>query len=258
MNSIRSSIWRYVSSADVADGYDEYFSDNPLFVYDTKLLEKWFSHPGRLIDLGCGTGRHLVPFARRGFCVTGVDLSAPMVRVARSKLAGEGLSADVLRANLLDLRTYVAPSSFDHAIMMFSTLGLIAGTRNRYRLLRQVHRILEPGGQLALHVHSRWHNLWYPDGWVFLASNGIRTLLGADEWGDKYLSHYRGIDNMFIHLFSRREVCYLLERAGFAIRHVVCLNRGRTGELHPSLRSRRLLTECLANGFILLAQARTE
>ena len=64
--------------------------------------EEWLLHRlpagGRVLDLGCGAGRIAVALARRGFEVTGVDVSAPLLEVATSIAARERLSAHLYRA----------------------------------------------------------------------------------------------------------------------------------------------------------------
>jgi SAM-dependent methyltransferase len=92
------------------------------------------SHPFRLVDLGCGTGRLLIPLALRGYWVLGVDLSAAMLAVAREKARAAGAAVHLLRANLTQLDG-VREGSFDYAACLFSTLGMVVGAEERRRVL---------------------------------------------------------------------------------------------------------------------------
>nr|HMS57161.1 methyltransferase domain-containing protein [Fimbriimonadaceae bacterium] len=67
-----------------APHYEEnVFTKNTRFEVDF-LVELFDLLPGsHLLDMGCGTGRHAIEFAKRGFKVTGVDLSEGMLAVAR-------------------------------------------------------------------------------------------------------------------------------------------------------------------------------
>ena len=251
--ALHPSTLQYVRSRQIAAGYDEHFSDEALFTYDRQWLAQCFDQPGRLLDLGCGTGRHVVQFAHRCFDVVGVDLSEAMLAQAQAKLQAQGLYARLLHADICRLpighHRALFPESFDYAICMFSTLGLIYGSQNRLGVLQDVAKFLAPGGRLALHVHNHSYNLWCHEGRVFLLTNYIQTRLGLAEPGDKFISHYRGIRNMYLHLFTEQEITALLQQAGFTLHQVLPLNRRRTAPLKPTrLRSLR------ANGFLILAQ----
>src|SRR5438876_12443696 len=81
-------LWDYIHDDALARGYDAGLANAPLFHIDQSFAKQHFDRPGRLLDLGCGTGRLLVPFSRRGFWVLGVDLSDAMLDVARDKARG--------------------------------------------------------------------------------------------------------------------------------------------------------------------------
>ena len=163
--TLHPSTLDYVRDGAVAQGYDSCFAGEELFDYDSRVLAGWFCRPGRLIDLGCGTGRHVVQFAQKGFNVVGVDLSQAMLAGAAAKLQAEGLSARLVQTNFCALPIGNTPGTLpeeccDYALCMFSTLGLIYGRENRLHFLRQIGRLLTAGGQLALHVHNRTYNWW--------------------------------------------------------------------------------------------------
>src|ERR1700722_700637 len=91
----------YTSDPELARNYDTRLAGTPLLQYDLRFAERFLSPPGRLIDLGCGTGRLLVPFAQLGYSVVGVDLSSEMLAVAAEKLWAAGLSVALVQANLV-------------------------------------------------------------------------------------------------------------------------------------------------------------
>src|SRR4051812_9742063 len=96
-------LWDYVSSERVAREYDDALAGSPLLEMDLRFADDHLPTPGWLIDLGCGTGRALVHFARRGFSCLGVDLSDTMLDVVRQKAECEALAIDRLKANLVEL-----------------------------------------------------------------------------------------------------------------------------------------------------------
>src|SRR5262245_45113729 len=90
-------LWGYLHDEALARRYDDELADCPLLTVDRRFAERHFERPGRLIDLGCGTGRLLLPFARRGHWVLGVDLSEEMLQVAAAKARAAGVAVHLLR-----------------------------------------------------------------------------------------------------------------------------------------------------------------
>ena len=240
-------LWEYLTSNPIAADYDEYFAETQLMQLDRDFLTRHFSRPGRLVDLGCGTGRLVVHFAERGFNVLGVDLSENMLRVCEEKRARLGLSYSLLNANICDLAPLPA-ASFDYALCMFSTLGMVVGVEKRRDVLSSIHRILKPGGLFALHLHNRWFNAFDPQGRRWLAGDLLRGLRGAADRGDKVQAFYRGIPNLRLHLYTAFEIKRDLKLAGFRVKEMFPLAADQSGKLArpwfwPSLR---------ANGWLIL------
>jgi SAM-dependent methyltransferase len=110
---------------------------------------------GPILELGCGTGRLLLPLARAGFNVTGVDKSAAMLARARKRLAAE---ADVVRArvNLIeagmsDLELAGEDDRYGLAIIPFNTFMEMDPEQMRGALAR-IGRYLQPEGRLFIDV----------------------------------------------------------------------------------------------------------
>jgi SAM-dependent methyltransferase len=209
-------LWDYLHDPALARNYDAYLAGSSLPALDVAFAEQHGPSPGRLIDLGCGTGRLLVAFAKRGWRVLGVDLSAEMLTVAREKAAASGVAVDLLRANLTELGA-LASESFDLAACLFSTLGMVMGKDNRRRVVEHVYRLLRPGGQFVLHVHNRWFNAWDRGGRAWLLKDGLQRLFGQAEGGDRVMPVHQGIAGLTLHLFSRREAVRLLRSVGFRV-----------------------------------------
>ena len=115
--------------------------------------EKALSHltgNGQVLDLGCGTGRTTTLLAERGFTVTGIDISEPMIRKARE--LRPWLRFQVGDASKLDY----PPRSFDHVVFSFNGLDCLS-TEDRARCLSEAARVLKPGG---LFVYSSHNRLW--------------------------------------------------------------------------------------------------
>jgi ubiquinone/menaquinone biosynthesis C-methylase UbiE len=222
-------LWDYLHSGEMVAGYDMQMAISPLASADVRFCEQVFNRPGRLIDLGCGTGRLARPFLDRGFQYVGVDLSDEMLARARE----ENPAATFLKANLVDLAD-VPDASFDWAACLFSTLGMIRGVENRRSALRSFIRILKPGGALVLHVHNRrFHGL----GWRILRRE--QTMPQAYGGAPLTLHHYSGNE-------IRRE----LDRAGFRVETISPVGRGADGRL----KSAWFVPALRAYGYLLAAR----
>ncbi|WP_372724328.1 class I SAM-dependent methyltransferase [Novipirellula sp.] len=213
---VSAGTWSYVNERTIADHYDAFVADTPLCALDQSILKEVF--PGTLsddsslsltsiVDLGCGSGRVAMELANRGYQVVGVDLSQRMLEVMMTKASQLALQRQIhaIRANLVQLDCF-ADQSIDHAVCLFSTLGMIQGRRNRQQMLRHVARIVRPQGRLVLHVHNRWSALREPGGWRSLVRSWVKSRWQSDhEFGDS-VYQYRGLEKMFMHRFSKREL----------------------------------------------------
>ncbi len=108
---------------------------------------------GPVLELGCGTGRVLIPIAREGGPVTGIDLSEHMLDVCRSKLAKESTAVQA-RTRLVhaDIRDFNLGARFRLITIPFRPFQHLVTVREQLACLGCVHRHLEPGGLLALDV----------------------------------------------------------------------------------------------------------
>ena len=101
----------------------------------------------RVLDLGCGIGRHAVPLARLGYEVTGVDVSAWALERARAAAVAAGVEVALHRLDALT--THEWPVSGVDAVVCVQAFGWGTDTQ-QLRLLRALRRLLAPGGTLLL------------------------------------------------------------------------------------------------------------
>ena len=145
---------------ELARVYDRLMADVPMDAWVShidQLLATTFEEgplPGRrLLDLGCGTGSISLLLAKMGYQVTGLDLSGPMLEVARKKFREEGLEGKFLEQ---DMGKMEFQNSFDMAIATFDTFNYLLEEKELAQVLERVYRALATPGILVFDMNT--HN----------------------------------------------------------------------------------------------------
>jgi ubiquinone/menaquinone biosynthesis C-methylase UbiE len=115
---------------------------------ESYLVAKYMEAGGRLLDIGCGTGRTTRPFAEREFDVIGIDLSKDMITFAKNK--HRAIDFRVMDACCLEFDE----GSFDHVFFSFNGMDYIHPYPNRNKCLTEMRRVLRRGGTLAYSSHN--------------------------------------------------------------------------------------------------------
>lgn len=138
-----------VFGAAYSGAYDALYEDKD-YGAEVDFLESCMARFGiapahRVLDLGCGTGSHLIPLAQRGYRAHGVDRSRHMLAAARRKARAAGV-ADRVSLEQGDIQRFAARRPFDVVICMFAVLGYQAANDALFATLRKVRKSLRPGG----------------------------------------------------------------------------------------------------------------
>ena len=105
-----------------------------------------------LLDLCCGHGRHAVRLAERGYRVTGLDLSAYHLRLAKKAARERGVDVEWLRA---DMRDVPGRDRFNAVVNLFTAFGYFDEEAEDQRVLDGVARALKPGGRFLIELMNR-------------------------------------------------------------------------------------------------------
>ena len=114
------------------------------------------------LDLGCGSGRLLIPFLQAGLDVDGCDYSADMLNVCRERLEAEGLTSQLYNQALhaLDLpRRY-------RTIFASGVIGLGGSKHLTRQGMQRCYEHLRPGGTFTFDYQSPWNDPPYWKGWL--------------------------------------------------------------------------------------------
>ena len=215
---------------EYAGVYDALYADKD-YEAEVDLIEAALARHGSgasrtVLDLGCGTGGHALPLARRGHRVTGVDLAPAMLEQARAKAAAAGLDIELREG---DVRTVELGSRFDVALLMFAVLSYMHANGDVLAALRTARAHLRDGGLLLLDVWNGPAVLFDPphDGEkaVSTAAGELRRLARAELDVRRHLCrvHYRvegaaqADETHVVRYYFPLELELFLEVAGFRL-----------------------------------------
>ncbi len=217
--------WYETLFANFGKTYDrECFTQGTAGEVDFVERELGADRSKRILDIGCGTGRHAIELAKRGYCVTGFDLSEGQLRLAQEKAAAAGVTVDFQRR---DATQPHFRQEFDAAIMFCEgAFPLMETDEKNYAILANACAALRPGGKLLMTTLSALFPLFHSVK-DFLEKNTSDTVTGkltfdlmtfrehaemtfADDAGE---SHTITSNERY---YTPPELHWLLQTAGFA------------------------------------------
>jgi SAM-dependent methyltransferase len=192
------------------------------FLVDALGLE-----PGmRVLDVGCGPGRHVHELAHRGIDAHGVDVSERFVDIARATGGGTFERGDV--------RDLLFDGEFDAVLCICQGgFGLLQGEES----LAPLARALKPGGRIACSAFSAYFQVRYLEDSTFDADAGVnheRTTVKDEAGKDAEF-------DLWTTCFTPRELRLLAERAGLEVEHVWSVGPGEYGRNPPTIDSYEFL-----------------
>ena len=124
---------------------DECFTQGTVGECDFLEKELNYNKSQRILDVGCGTGRHSIELSKRGYHVTGIDLSESQLARARKKAADHNLTIDFQQH---DARNLPFNNEFDVAIMLCEGgFPLMENDEMNFEILQNVTKSLKPGAK---------------------------------------------------------------------------------------------------------------
>jgi 2-polyprenyl-3-methyl-5-hydroxy-6-metoxy-1,4-benzoquinol methylase len=218
------------------DAHAPHYDENP-FTQHTEaeveyLLTLYPFLPGaRILDVGCGTGRHSIAFAKRGFRVTGLDLSPGMLEVARAKAGTAGVDVEWVQG---DATNFWLEERFDAAICLCEgSVGLIErgedAEAHDSAVFRNIAARLKPNAPFILTCLNGYSVIrQMKDEFVIDGRFDPATMISnyADDWD---LPEGSRIVNVYERLFIAPEVVRMLRASGFTVDNVFGGTAGHWG-----------------------------
>lgn len=143
-----------------AETYDkESFTQGTIGEVDFLLKEINNDKSKNILDIGCGTGRHAVELAKRGFKVTGVDLSESQLKRAKEKAIAANVNVEF---RLMDACKINFTAEYDLVIMICEgAFPLMETDEKNFIILQNAGRALKPGGKFIFTTLNALYPLYH-------------------------------------------------------------------------------------------------
>lgn len=200
---------------------------------------------GPVLELGCGTGRILIPTARAGHTITGLDGSAHMLERCRAKLDDEPEAVRrCVRLTRGDVRDFNLDQRFSLITAPFRVVQHLTSIEDQLRFLAATARHLAPGGRLVFDVfnphfsslvgadgaeHEDTPEQQLPDGRTLRRTARVRRVRWIDQVSEIELTYYvtdatrsvqRHVQAFDMRWFLHAELEHVLARAGFRVAQI--------------------------------------
>jgi SAM-dependent methyltransferase len=208
-------------------------------------IEEAIKSAGRVLEVACGTGRVLIPTARKGIPITGIDRSPAMLERCYQMVAQEDESVrERVQLEQMDMRNFNLDERFALATIPFRPLQHMITVADQLNTLRNIHRHLQPGGHLVFDVFNPDLALIVagaseeredtperemPDGRKVRRTGRVTAAHRVAQVSDVELAYYvtypdgrteRLAQTFRMRWFMRHEVEHMLERCGFGLKAV--------------------------------------
>ncbi len=231
------------SSYDAIPDFGLLYDSVPLYAARQDVgfyVEEAKTAPGPVLEMGCGTGRILLPIARAGGSITGLDGSRQMLERCRANLAAEPAAVQGrVRLVLNDMRTFDLGATYSLIIAPFRVVQHLTTIDDQLHFLATVARHLAPQGRLIFDVFNPRFDMLVgadgveredtpeqrlPDGRTFRRAYRVARVRWLDQVSEAELVYYVG-GTRYVQAFEMRwylvaELRNLLARAGFRVREM--------------------------------------
>lgn len=194
----------------------------------------------RVLDVGCGPGRHALELAGRGIEVVGVDISHRFVDLATDAATDAGLPARFVRHDARHLESGAAREllghDFDAVISLCQgAFGLVGREEDGHAdqsVLHGMASLLRPGGRLAVSAFSAYFQCRHLEGFdTFDAATGVNHEITEIRSETGVVTH----TDLWTTCFTPRELRLLAEGAGLRVDHVWSVTPGAYGAHRPTI-----------------------
>ncbi len=135
------------------------------------IKEMSLSDSSKILDLGCGAGRHAISLAREGLNVIGIDISEHMLLEAKNRTEESGVKVNFIQSDLADIdKLNLEKNSFDGAICLNEAgIGVLGSLEKEVNFFKEIYSLLKADSKL-----------------VISCFNGLRRYLNSKDENPKF------------------------------------------------------------------------
>ncbi len=193
---------------------------NGFWLSEEHFINKYFIKKGKVLDIGCGTGRATIPFSKLNYDIIGIDLVPVMIKIAKE--ITKGIDYRIGDVTKLDFPN----NTFDYAL--FSNVGWtsIPGGKERQKALQEIYTVLKNGGIFIFNIFPRKYfgelMVFWAKKWIkFFILKPLGFTIFEEDFGDIFFRRKTGKNqyetNLYLHVPSIRGVKKDISKAGFKI-----------------------------------------
>ena len=188
--------------------YSDAIEEVGLWNSEKIIFDKYINKNDKILDLGCGAGRTTINLFKEGYTnITGLDIGDKLIDFAKTYSKEKNLDIKFVVGDATKLE--FEDNSFDIVIFSFNGMQCIPGSDNRKNVLKEVYRVLKPGGYYIFTAHDRHDPIapQYLPFWDKIENdwkNGINEsgveclgdLITTDPAGEEAFIHFSTIEEM--------------------------------------------------------------
>lgn len=175
----------------------------------------------KILDMACGSGRHAVIFAKRGFDVTAVDLSQRLLSDAKATARENDVKINFVLSDILDFET---TQRFNLALNLFTSIGYFDNDEDNFRVILKANELLIDGGYFVIDYFNKNYLLKNLIPTSVFSENGLRITQNRIIEGNRVRKNISIESNGLVEeyyesvrLYNHDEMLTHIKKAGFNI-----------------------------------------
>ena len=175
----------------------------------------------KILDMACGSGRHAIIFAKKGFYVTAVDLSQRLMSEAKENAIQNDVKIDFVLSDILDFET---TERFNLTLNLFTSFGYFDNDEDNFRVILKANELLIDGGYFVIDYFNKNYLLKNLIPTSVFSENGLRITQNRIIEGNRVRKNISIESNGLVEeyyesvrLYNHDEMLTHIKKAGFNI-----------------------------------------